>query len=108
MPFIFTDGMGKAEPEPNAIVRSSGTFSFGVDYPWPRYNAQEVTWKPASSTPARNVIDIKAENIATVTIDPVRAKVTCAATIYLATDGPTIVTMTGCARVNVIEGVRRE
>jgi len=105
---VMSHGMGKAEPEPNAIVRSSGTFSFGVDYPWPRYNAQEVTWKPASSTPARNVIDIKAENIATVTIDPVRAKVTCAATIYLASDGPTIVTMTGCARVNVIEGVRRE
>jgi pimeloyl-ACP methyl ester carboxylesterase len=105
---VVSHGRGRGEPEPNAVVKTSGTFSFGVDYPWPRYNGQEVTWKPPTTAPVRNVLDIVAENIATVTIDPARAKVTCAATINLISDGPTIVTMTGCPRVNVVPRAGRE
>ncbi len=99
---VMSYGFGKGDPVPNPVVKGSGTFSFGVDYPWPNYNSQQVTWGPAPAVPVRNVIDIKAENIATVTIDPKRAKVDCNATINIESDGPMQVRLLGCARVNVV------
>ena len=96
-------GFGKGDPIPNPVVKSSGTFNFGVEnYSWPNYNSQEVTWGAPPTTPVRNAIDIKAENVATLDIDPKRAKVSCNATVNVDSDGPIVVRLIGCPKTNVV------
>ncbi len=99
---IVSYGFGKGDPVPNPLVKGSGSYSFGVDYPWPNYNSQEVTWGPAPNVPLRDVIDLKAENVASVTIDPRRAKISCNATINVDSDGPITVKLLGCPKPNVV------
>ena len=90
-------------PVPNAVVKSSGHFTFGVDnYPWPDYNSEVVTWGEAPNAPNADALDIKAENIASVTIDPKRAKIDCKARINVHSDGPIQVHVTGCAKPNIV------
>jgi hypothetical protein len=100
---VFSHGFGKGDPVPNPVVKTSGTFDFGVqNYTWPNYDQQEVTWGPAPEIPVSDVIDIKAENIATVAIDPKRAKITCHATINVDSDGPIDVKLFGCSHPKIV------
>jgi hypothetical protein len=100
---VFSHGFGKGDPVPNPVVKTSGSFSFGVEnYPWPNYDQQEVTWGPAPDITASDEIDVKAENIATVTIDPKRAKVSCRATVHVDSDGPITVKLLGCPNPKVV------
>jgi hypothetical protein len=46
----------------------------------------------------RNRLDIVAENISALTIDPSRAHVSCGAALNVTTDGPVSVTLAGCGR----------
>jgi hypothetical protein len=99
---VFSHGFGKGDPVPNAPVKQSGNFSFGVqNYPWPDYNEQIVTWGEAPTIAKSNVLDIKAENIASLTIDPKRAHIDCNAQINLHSDGPTKVSLLGCPTVHL-------
>ena len=88
-------------------MKSSGTWTFGVpNYTWPNYNSQEVTWGPAPTTPIRDEIDVKAENVASITIDAKRAKVSCKAKINVTSDGPITVKLLGCPTANVVTAAR--
>jgi hypothetical protein len=49
--------------------------------------------------PKANRLDITATNVASVTIDPVRARVGCDATLEIQSDGPIDITLAGCGRV---------
>jgi hypothetical protein len=100
---VFSHGFGKGDPIPNPVVKSSGSYDFGVpNYPWPNYDQQVVTWGPAPTIPVRDEVDIKAANIATVTIDPKRAKVDCNATIDVDSDGPIAVKLMGCSHPKIV------
>jgi pimeloyl-ACP methyl ester carboxylesterase len=101
---VFSHGMGKGDPTPNPVVDNSGVFKFGVDsYPWPNYNSQQVTWGTAAPLPVANVLDITAQNIATLTIDPKRVKIDCDATVNVRSDGPIQVKLLGCRKINVVK-----
>jgi hypothetical protein len=60
------------------------------------------TWSQWGRAKARDGLEIKAENIKSVTIDPKRAKVDCNATVTLESDGPVVVTLLGCASPRIV------
>jgi len=100
---VVSYGMGRGDRVVNPVETGKGVYKFGTDdYPWPNYNSREETWGAAPTTPVRNVLDVKAENIASVTIDPKRAKVTCGATVNVASDGPIEVHLVGCSNVKTV------
>jgi hypothetical protein len=99
---VFSYGSGQGDPAPNAPVKGSGNYYYAVPtYPWPNYNSQTVTWGPTPSVPSRNALDVTAENIASLTIDPARAKIDCNATINVKSDGPISIKLLGCSKVTV-------
>ena len=101
-------GMGVGDPVPNPVVKSSGTYNFGVaDYPWQKYNAQNVTVSAAPSTPKSDSIDVKTENVASLTIDPKHAGLDCKATINLHSDGPVQVHLLGCAKPHIVASLEQ-
>jgi hypothetical protein len=59
-------------------------------------------WRPTRGKTRASTasgLDIAAANVNSVTIDPLRAHVTCAAQLAVATDGPLTITLAGCGRV---------
>lgn len=54
--------------------------------------------------PTVDVLDVRAANVSTVTIDPERAGVDCDAELKVATDGPLEVTLLGCDRTESFTG----
>jgi hypothetical protein len=62
------------------------------------YTSQSREWGPVPPALTRDRLDITAENVSRVTIDPRRARVTCGAALNVKTDGPVTVTLAGCGR----------
>ncbi|MGZ4105209.1 MAG: hypothetical protein ACXVP8_08095 [Actinomycetota bacterium] len=60
------------------------------------YISREQDWGPAPSAPLRDILDIVAINVSTVTIDPRRARVDCSVRLNVKTDGPLTVVIPGC------------
>ena len=61
------------------------------------YQERTIGWGPAPAEPKADELIIDATNISAVTIDPVRADVSCSAKLSITSDGPTHVTLAGCA-----------
>ena len=55
-----------------------------------------VDWAPGADAPALDRLVITAQNIATVTVHPERARVSCEAELVIESDGPLEVTLAGC------------
>ena len=62
------------------------------------YSHLAKTWGPAPATPVRDLLEVTATNIGTVTVDVQRAKVTCGADVRVTSDGPVDVVLAGCGR----------
>jgi hypothetical protein len=60
------------------------------------YVSQSKTWGPVSSTPASDSLSITGTNVATMTIDVIRAHVDCNVHLAVTSDGPLTVTLAGC------------
>lgn len=60
------------------------------------FTSETKTWGPAPSAPASNTLDIRATNIAHVTIDGKRARVSCHPQLNVESDGPITVTIADC------------
>jgi hypothetical protein len=60
------------------------------------YTSESKTWGAAPSASSSNTLDITATNIAHVTIDGKRAKVSCNPHLNLTSDGPITVTVADC------------
>jgi hypothetical protein len=104
---VFSHGMGLGRPVANAPVKTSDSYYWAVPtYPWPNYNAEEVSWQPIPKNPVSDVLDIKAENIASLTIDPTRARISCNATVNVHSDGPIQVKIRGCTKPNIVMASR--
>jgi predicted esterase len=81
---------------PAALVCAPGT---RCDVPLePRYTNRSKSWGAAVAAARRNELAIKATNIAEITIDPQRAKVDCDALVRVESDGPVVVSLTGCSK----------
>jgi hypothetical protein len=77
------------------VQPGAGTLNGGNHGPMP-YVERKQDWGPAPSAAARDVLDITATNISAATIDPARARVSCAAKLNIKSDGPLQVTLAGC------------
>jgi Prolyl oligopeptidase family len=88
---VFSHGFGLSDPP--VLERQTGTEAMPSGL---TYTFQARQWGiPATQTPA-NRLDIEAENVRSVTINPLRAKVDCDADMHVTTDGRLAVKLAGC------------
>jgi hypothetical protein len=92
---VRSEGFGLGDPPANATEAGAGALT-GGKIPAIPYVSETKTWGSAASAPKRDALDISAANVGAVTIDAKRAKVTCAATLNVTTDGPLTVTLADC------------
>jgi hypothetical protein len=93
---VRSEGFGVGDPPANATETEPGVLTGGMLGAIP-YTEERKTWKPAPAAPIANKLDINATNIAHVSIDAKRAKVSCSAAFNVSTDGPVEVTLADCA-----------
>ena len=92
---VFSHGFGVGDPTATDLERTVG---LGPGDRAGAYHRYTKTWGPEPKIPRANQLDISATNVASVTIDPRRARVDCDARINLDSDGPIDVTLLGCPR----------
>lgn len=90
---VRSGGFGVGDPAVIPTVTSAGALLGGHHGPMP-YVSRSQTWGAAPTEPVSDVLTIDATNIASITVDPVRARVTCDAVILV--NAPVAVTLTGC------------
>ncbi len=94
---VRSEGFGVGDPVPGPTQHGAGALTGGT-LPAIAYTSQSKQWGPVPPAPARDRLDITAQNVKSVTIDPSRARVSCGATLNVKTDGPLTVTLAGCGR----------
>jgi hypothetical protein len=93
---VRSEGFGLGDAPANPTVTGAGTLK-GGQIPAIPYTSETKTWGPAPAAPRHDTLDVSATNVGAVTIDAKRAKVNCAATLNVKTDGPLSVTIADCA-----------
>ena len=91
---------GRDDPTPSSTQAGAGALPGGslLD-PYP-FTSTKKTWGPTPDVPKQNRIVIDAENIASMKINPGRARVGCGVALEITTDGPLTVRIGGgCNRV---------
>lgn len=83
-------GFGKSDPA-SSLAATPGVTAAGWGYVETRRD-----WGEPGDVPVENRIVIDATNIASVTIDPVAARVDCDVTLDITSDGPLDVRLVGC------------
>src|SRR5581483_4479919 len=68
----FSHGSGTRDPVPSGTKHGTGVLKGGL-IPAIGYVRQYQTWGPARQAPTADLLDIKATNLSSVTIDPARA-----------------------------------
>lgn len=91
----FSEGFGLADAQPAPLQRSNGVLTGGNHEPAP-YRRRTRDWLPPESIPARDRVRLTARNVSRVTLDPKRARVSCAAELEIESDGPVEVILAGC------------
>ena len=91
---VRSGGFGISDPG-FSTWSGAGTLG-GGQLPALPYVSHGVSVGSPPPTPVVDRLTITATNVAEVTIDPVRARVTCAAALAVTTDGPMIVHLSGC------------
>jgi hypothetical protein len=94
--FSYAAGLGDPTPLPEAL--SAGTLNGGSHGPLP-YTRRTLARGPAPVQAKADRIDVTVTDLATATIEPVRAGVDCNAQIEVTSDGPFELTLAGCNRV---------
>jgi hypothetical protein len=96
----FSRGFGTADPVPNSTVESSGVWegNYIRNQTSTSWTAKSKSWAPAPTAPVEDRLDLEVENIAEITIDPIRARISCDAEIVVESDGPVTVILAGCDR----------
>jgi dienelactone hydrolase len=93
----LSHGFGTGDATPSGTQHGAGVLTGGM-IPAIAYVSQSQTWGPVPSAHAADVLDVKATNLATATIDPARAGLDCHAQVNVTTDGPVKLTLAGCGR----------
>ncbi|MEC9407552.1 MAG: hypothetical protein VX549_09775 [Pseudomonadota bacterium] len=91
----YSEGFGLAEPVAESLSPSAGLLTGGHHEPAP-YLRRQLVWAEPESVDVANRLRITARNIATVTIHPERARISCDADIVVDSDGPIEVHLAGC------------
>jgi Prolyl oligopeptidase family/C-terminal binding-module, SLH-like, of glucodextranase len=92
---VLSHGFGVGDPVAGPTQHGADALT-GGRLPAIAYTSQSRSWGPVPKTAVADQLDITATNVKVVTIDPVRARVDCAAHLNVNTDGPLTVTLTGC------------
>src|SRR4051812_21717766 len=94
---VRSEGFGVGDPVAGPTQHGAGALT-GATIPAIAFTSQSRQWGPVPPALTRNRLDITAQNIASVTIDPGRARVSCGAALNVKTDGPVNLTLAGCGR----------
>lgn len=78
---------GVGDGKPTGVRNGAGTLNGGAHGPKP-YVERSQDWDPAPKTAAADRLDVVATNIATATVDARRARLSCAPTLNVQSDGP--------------------
>jgi hypothetical protein len=92
---VLSRGFGLADAPASPVVTATGVEE-GTTIPLNPYTSESRTPLPPVPALAMNRLDVRATNIAEVTIDPKRAKVSCSVGLDVTTDGPLTVHLIGC------------
>lgn len=92
---VRSEGFGVGDATPSGVATGAGVLQDGALAPLP-YVSQTQTWGTAPAVPVADVLDITASNVASITIDPARARVSCSAKLNVTSDGPLKVILSGC------------
>jgi hypothetical protein len=92
---VRSEGFGVADATALGVQQGAGTLNGGYHGPMP-YVSREQDWGPAPSAPVRDVLDIVATNVSTVTISLQGARVDCNVRLNVKTDGPLTDILEGC------------
>ncbi len=104
---VLSHGFGVGDPEPGATQQGAGTLDGGnvlPSYPFTRAFKEPG---PAPATGKQDVLDVSASNVRTVTVNAARARVTCAARLFVESDGPLDVLLAGCGGAAKLPSARR-
>ncbi|HMC68303.1 MAG TPA: hypothetical protein VKJ07_04035, partial [Mycobacteriales bacterium] len=88
---------GVGDPAVLPVAQSGGAVT-GGEIPAMAYYQRSQQWGPTPKSARHNVIVIAAKNLAAMTIDVVRAHVSCSVALQVKTDGPLAVTLLGCGK----------
>lgn len=91
----FSEGFGLADAQPAPLQRSNGVLTGGNHEPAP-FRRRTRDWLPAEPIPIQDRIRLVARNVSHVTLDPKRARVSCAVELEVESDGPIETTLVGC------------
>jgi predicted esterase len=97
---VRSEGFGVGDAPVLPLRTGSGSLEGGSHGPL-LYTFERRDWGAVPSTPIADRLVVKATNIASATIDPRRARITCGATLAVTTDGPFKLTLAGCGAAGV-------
>ena len=80
------------------VAGSEGGALTGGEIPALAYASRSQSWGSAASAPTQDGLVVTAKNLATMTIDVTRARVTCGVNVDVQTDGPLTIVLQGCGR----------
>ena len=93
---IFSHGFGVGDPPTSGTQAVTGTLTGGDVSPVIAYTGFKNTYGSVPTEPVADLLTVNATNVATVTVDPARAKVDCNALLQVTSDGPIAITLAGC------------
>jgi hypothetical protein len=93
---VRSEGFGTSDPGAGDTQADAGQLS-GGNLGSLGYQRQRKEWGSTPRAAEANRLVIDAKNVKSVTVDPKRARVTCAAQLVVTTDAPLTVTLAGCA-----------
>jgi hypothetical protein len=88
---------GPGDPSASGEQHGAGVLTGGL-IPAIAYVRQYQTWGPVPRSKASDTLVVKATNLATATIDPRRAGLSCRAQVKVVSDGPIRIRLAGCRR----------
>jgi predicted esterase len=97
---VLSHAFGEGDPKPSGVKEGVGTLTGGT-IPTIGYSSSSQTWGPVPKIPVADTLDVKVRNVATVTIDHRRARVSCKPKINLDSDGPVKIVLAGCEKPQI-------
>jgi len=95
---VLSAAFGQGIPSVLPIEPGAGALT-GGELPALAYLSRSQAWGPTPRISRLDELIIDAHNLASLTIDPRRAHVSCDATLKVTTDGPLAIRFVGCSRV---------
>jgi C-terminal binding-module, SLH-like, of glucodextranase len=104
---VLSHGFGEGEPDPGATQSGAGMVTGGNLLPEYPFTRRFKEWGDGPATDKQDVLDVSASNVSTVTVHTARARVSCAAKLFVETDGPLDVLLGGCGGAAKLPAARR-